>query len=53
MRRPYTPAGSMFKLLDPAVIFESNFEIAYADIKDEIVMVQCDQHDTKFDYIGG
>lgn len=34
-------------------IFKAELEILSADIKDDVVIVTCNQHDTNFDYCGG
>ena len=34
-------------------IFKSKLEILSADIKDNVVVVTCNQHNTDFDYCGG
>lgn len=34
-------------------IFKAKLEILSADIKDEKVVIACNQHDTSFDYCGG
>jgi hypothetical protein len=36
-----------------ADIFKAELEILSADIKDGIVVITCNQHDTSFDYCGG
>lgn len=38
---------------DLADIFKAELEVLSADIKEEEVVVICDQHDTDFDYCGG
>ncbi|HEY3405211.1 MAG TPA: hypothetical protein VGK59_17625 [Ohtaekwangia sp.] len=38
---------------DFADIFKAELEILSADIKDNAVVVSCNQHDTDFDYCGG
>jgi len=38
---------------DFADIFRAELEILSADIKDDTVVVSCNQHDTCFDYCGG
>lgn len=38
---------------DFADIFKAELEILSADIKDDAVVVTCNQHDTDFDYCGG
>lgn len=34
-------------------IFKAELEILSADIKDDVVVITCNQHDTSFDYCGG
>jgi hypothetical protein len=34
-------------------IFKADLEILSADIKDDVVVITCNQHDTSFDYCGG
>ena len=36
-----------------ADIFKAELEILSADIKEDVVVVACNQHDTSFDYCGG
>ena len=36
-----------------ADIFKAELEILSADVKDDIVVITCNQHDTNFDYCGG
>lgn len=38
---------------DLADIFQAELEILSADIKGEAVVIDCNQHDTDFDYCGG
>lgn len=38
---------------DFADMFKAELEILSADIKDDVVVVTCNQHDTRFDYYGG
>lgn len=38
---------------DYADIFEAELEILSADIKDYVVVITCNQHDTSLDYCGG
>lgn len=38
---------------DLSDIFKAELEILSADIKDDIVVIACNQHDTDFDYCGG
>jgi len=40
-------------LTEPSDIFKAELEILSADIKDEKVVIACNQHDTDFDYCGG
>lgn len=40
-------------LTEPSDIFKAELEILTADIKDEKVVIACNQHDTEFDYCGG
>lgn len=40
-------------LTEPSDIFKAELEILSADIKDEKVVITCNQHDTEFDYCGG
>ncbi len=46
----HLPVQTLIELTD---IFKAEFEILSADIKDEKVIIACNQHDTKFDYCGG
>lgn len=36
-----------------ADIFKAELEIVTADIKEDVVVITCNQHDTNFDYCGG
>ncbi len=36
-----------------ADIFKTELEILSADIKEDVVVITCNQHDTRFDYCGG
>jgi len=38
---------------DYSDIFKAELEILSADIKDDVVVITCNQHDTRFDYCGG
>ena len=38
---------------DYADIFKAELEILSADIKEDVVVITCNQHDTNFDYCGG
>jgi len=40
-------------LTEPSGIFKAELEILSADIKDEKVVISCNQHDIDFDYCGG
>ncbi|MFT4523696.1 MAG: hypothetical protein ACI8ZN_002651 [Bacteroidia bacterium] len=40
-------------LTEPSDIFKAELEILSADIKDEKVVIACNQHDRDFDYCGG
>lgn len=40
-------------LTEPSDVFKAELEILSADIKDEKVVIACNQHDTDFDYCGG
>lgn len=40
-------------LTEPSDIFKAELELLSADIKDEKVVIACNQHDTDFDYCGG
>jgi hypothetical protein len=40
-------------LTEPSDIFKAELEILSADIKDEKVVIACNQHDTDFNYCGG
>jgi len=40
-------------LNNPVDIFKVELEILYADIKDNLVEISCNQHDINFDYCGG
>jgi hypothetical protein len=42
-----------FIKIDFADIFKADLEILSADIKGDVVVVTCNQHDTNFDYCGG
>ncbi len=44
------PAVIKTNLVD---IFKAELEILSADIKDDAVIITCNQHDTSFDYCGG
>ena len=46
----YIPAIIKTELRD---IFKAKLEILSADIKDTVVVVSCNQHNTDFDYCGG
>jgi hypothetical protein len=52
---PWTnPVGlPTFIKIDFADIFKADLEILSADIKGDVVVVTCNQHDTNFDYCGG
>lgn len=40
-------------LTEPKDIFKAELEILSADIKENKVVISCNQHDTSFDYCGG
>jgi hypothetical protein len=40
-------------LSEPSDIFKAELEILSADIKDDAVVITCNQHDTDFNYCGG